>query len=211
MAAKSQVIPESVVERLTRYYAIVQDRSSSGGEWISSKELAGALGLTSSTVRQDLTHVDFYGRSKRGYATDGLRKVLARLLGADTTWKMIVIGAGNLGQALSQHEDFQRRGFAICGIFDNDRRKIGSKIGNLVVQPVSSVAKYIAAMGVDIGVIAVPAPAAPKVADLLVAGGIRGILNLTTAYIETNGRVPVMDSRIVARLLELTHSIKRSE
>lgn len=207
--ATKKSIPPSVVQRLTKYLAHVQQRCSEGVEWVSSIELAQTLGLTSSTVRQDLSHVDFYGVSKRGYATEGLRRVLADLLGADKTWRLVVVGAGHLGQALAQHEEFQRRGLSICGIFDNDRKKIGLKVGKLAVQPMSGMPVCVSENAIDIGVIAVPALAAQYVADLLIASGIRGILNLSLAHIIAPRHVPVIDSRIVASLLELTHAIRQ--
>jgi redox-sensing transcriptional repressor len=202
-------LPPAVVSRLTKYLAHVQQCCNEGEEWVSSIELAQRLGLTSSTVRQDLSHVDFYGVSKRGYATEGLRRVLADLLGADKTWRMVVVGAGHLGQALAQHEEFQRRGLCICGIFDNDRQKIGTKVGKLSVHSMRALPAFIGGHGIDIGVVAVPAPAAQYVADLLIASGIRGILNLTLAHIVSPRNVPVIDSRIVASLLELTHAVKQ--
>jgi redox-sensing transcriptional repressor len=211
MADSSNTVPPSVVRRLTKYLAHVQQRCGEGVEWVSSNELAQTLGLTSSTVRQDLSHVDFYGVSKRGYATDGLRRVLADLLGADKTWRMVMVGAGHLGQALAQHEEFQRRGLSICGIFDNDRKKVGTKVGKLTVQAMGGMPAYVGANAIDIGVIAVPALAAQYVADLLIASGIRGILNLSLAHIIAPKHVPVIDTRIVANLLELTHAIKQRD
>lgn len=202
-------IPPAVVKRLTKYLAYVQQCCSEGVEWVSSMEVAQSLGLTSSTVRQDLSHVDFYGVSKRGYATEGLRRVLADMLGADQGWRLVVVGAGHLGQALAQHEEFQRRGLTICAIFDNDRRKMGTKVGKLSVQSVSSMPAFISQNGVQIGIIAVPAQAAQYVADLLIASGIGGILNLSLAHIVSPRSVPVIDSRVVSSLLELTHAIKQ--
>lgn len=206
---RKKAIPHSVVQRLTKYLAHVQQRCGEGADWVSSPELAQSLGLTSSTVRQDISHVDFCGVSKRGYATEGLRRVLADMLGADKTWRLVVVGAGHLGQALAQHEEFQRRGLSICGVFDNDKKKIGAKVGRLRVQAMKCLPAYVGGNKVDIGVIAVPAMAAQHVADLLIASGIRGILNLSLAHIVSPRNVPVIDSRIVASLLELTHAIKQ--
>jgi redox-sensing transcriptional repressor len=202
-------IPPPVVQRLAKYLANVQQRCAEGVEWVSSIELAHTLGMTSSTVRQDLLHVDFNGVSNRGYATEGLRRVLADMLGADKTWRMVVVGAGHLGKALAQHEEFQRRGLSIFGIFDNDRKKIGAKVGRLKVQAMNGLPVCVSENVIEIGVIAVPALAAQYVADLLIASGIRGILNLSLAHIIAPKHVPVIDSRIVASLLELTHAIKQ--
>jgi len=206
---KPKSLPPSVVSRLTKYLSYVQQLCTEGVRWVSSHDIAQTLGLTSSTVRQDLSHVDFSGISKRGYEADGLRRVLSSVLGADRTWKLVVVGAGNLGQALSLHEEFHRRGFDIVGVFDSDPGKVGRRVGHLVVQSTRSLSREVGARGVDIGVIAVPAAAAQMVADILSMAGVCGILNLTLAHIDAPHNIPVIDTRIVASLLELTHAIRQ--
>jgi len=201
-------IPSSVLKRLTHYYAYVQELRDHGMAWVSSQHIAERLGLTSSTVRQDLSHIDFSGISQRGYDTAGFQKALCSVLGADVRWKLVVVGAGNLGQALSLHGEFARRGFNICGIFDSDTRKIGKKVGSSVIRNVRELGGVVGHEKVDIGVIAVPSSVAQGVADLLVASGISGILNLTFAHIIAPARVSVVETRIVAGLLELSHAIK---
>lgn len=202
-------IPPSVVKRLTKYMAHVQQRQNEGVEWVSSVELAETLGLTSSTVRQDLSHVDFFGVSRRGYEAEGLRRVLAGVLGADKAWRMVVVGAGHLGQALVLHDEFSRRGMKIYGIFDKDPKKVGMKVGKLVVRSMDGLPAFVGQNEVDIGIVAVPAEAAHRVADLLIASGIRGLLNLSLTHIVAPRHVPVVDSRIIASLLQLTHAIQQ--
>ena len=208
MPSNGKTIPESVVRRLTRYLAYTQQLRAAGTEWISSQELAAALGLTPSTVRQDLSHLDFSGISKRGYETEGFERVLTRVLGADTLWSVVVVGAGNLGRALALHEDFSRRSFEIRGIFDSDTRKIGRKVGALTVRPMEDLPQVVSREQVDLGIIAVPAAAAQPVADLLIVSGIRGILNLTLTHVVAPAHVPVAAARIVASLQELAHAVK---
>ena len=200
-------IPRSVLRRLTRYLVEAQGLRREDVEWVSSQELADTLGLTSSTVRQDLSHIAFSGISKRGYETKGLERAISRVLGADTSWTMVVVGAGNLGRALALHQDFARRGFSICAIFDNDPKKIGKKVGKLTVQDIKELTRTIVEKKVDIGVIAVPDGATQSVADLLIASCIRGILNLSLAHIIAPAGVDVTDSRVVASLLELSYAI----
>jgi len=201
-------IPQSVVKRMTKYLAFIQGLRSEGVEWVSSSELADTLGLTSSTVRQDLSHVDFSGTSKRGYETCGLEAELVRVLGTDQTWPTVVVGAGNLGRALVLHEDFAKRGFEICGIFDSDKRKIGTAVGQLSVQGMEELAATVSTRRVMIGVIAVPAAAAQVVADSLVAAKVKGLLNLALTHIAAPDTVAIVDARIAASLMELSYSIR---
>lgn len=204
-------IPKMVVRRLPKYLAHAQKMRQAGVQWISSSGLADALGLTSSTVRQDLTHVDFSGVSKRGYSTAGLEAAMARTLGLDEDIRVAIVGAGNLGRALALHGEFFSQGFKICGVFDNNPTAIGKKVGQLVVQPMSDLSDTVRRERIDIGIVAVPSAVAQQVADQLVFSGVRGILNLTTANIVAPKSVAVVDARILASLRELAYAVRTLE
>jgi redox-sensing transcriptional repressor len=204
-------IPVSVVRRLPKYLTHAQRLRQTGVEWVSSTELAEALGLTSSTVRQDLSHIDFFGISKRGYSTAGLETALATTLGADHEICCVVVGAGNLGRALAQHEEFSRQGFKICGIFDSHPNVIGKKVGKLLVQGMADLPGVVCGQDVDIGIVTVPHAAAQQVADQLIVAGVRGLLNLTTAHIIVPKKVSLVDARVLASLRELAYAVKVSE
>jgi redox-sensing transcriptional repressor len=201
-------IPPPALNRLTRYLAQVRMLKLNGAEWTSSRELAEALDMNPSSVRQDLSHLDFSGQTKRGYKISGLEQALRDILGADSSWSIVIVGAGNLGRALALHEDFPRHGFKICCVFDNDNQKIGKKLGQLMIHSMEEMDKIICCDKVDIGVIAVPPAAAQQVADQLVAAGINGLLNLALTHISVPPSVTVMDARIVAYLQQLAHSLK---
>lgn len=204
-------IPLSVIRRLPKYLTVAKQLRSEGVEWVSSDALAEALALTPSTVRQDISHIDFQGISKRGYSTTGLESVLTRTLGADQESVCVVIGAGNLGRALATHEEFARQGFRICEVFDNHPAVIGEKIGRFVVLNVSELPHVVAQQKVGIGIVAVPHESAQAVADQLIKAGIRGILNLTTAHISVPPKVALVDARIIASLRELAYVLKVNE
>lgn len=208
MTKKNSALPSSVIRRLTRYLTEVQMLRERDVEWVASHELAEGLGLTSSTVRQDLTHLDFSGTSKRGYETAGLERVLNRVLGADTEWRMVVVGAGNLGRALAVHEDFPRRGFKVVGVFDADKQKIGMRLGSVKVRGMRELPGVVRRERVDVGIIAVPAHAAQSAADLLIAAGVRGLLNLALTHVIAPRHVAVTESRIVSTVMELTYAVK---
>lgn len=210
-SAVPERIPPTVVRRLPKYLAHAQRLRQAGVEWISSAEIGEALGLTSSTVRQDLSHIDFYGISKRGYSTAGLEASLAQTLGADHEICCVLVGAGNLGRALAQHEEFARQGFRICGVFDASPAVIGKKVGKLVVQSMADLPGVVCGQDVDIGIVTVPHTAAQRVADQLILAGVRGLLNLTSAHLIVPKKVPVVDARVVASLRELAYAVKVNE
>lgn len=201
-------IPIAVVRRMPKYLNQVQRLRQAGVKWVSSAELADALGLTSSTVRQDLSHIDFHGISKRGYATTGLEASLAATLGADHEFCCVVVGAGNLGRALALHGEFAQSGFRICAVFDNNPAVIGRKIGRFVVQGMDDVSGVVCGQDVDIGIVAVPSAVAQQVADQLIMAGVRGLLNLTASHIVAPRKVAIVDARILSSLRELAYAVK---
>ncbi len=201
-------IPISVIRRMPKYLTHVQRLRLAGVKWVSSAELADALGLTSSTVRQDLSHIDFHGISKKGYATIGLEASLQETLGADRESCCVVVGAGNLGRALALHKEFAQAGFRICAVFDNNPGIIGLKIGTFVVQAMDEVSGVVCGQDVDIGIVTVPSAAAQQVADQLIMAGVRGLLNLTASHIVVPQKVSIVDARILSSLRELAYAVK---
>ncbi|OVE74201.1 redox-sensing transcriptional repressor Rex [bacterium B17] len=208
MGERESNIPPSVLERMTKYLAFVQELADEGIEWVSSADLAKALSVNRSTVRQDLLHIDFSGISRRGYETKGFAKVLRRTLGMDLEWNMVIVGAGNVGTALALHGDLSRRGFYVGAIVDKDPERIGCEVGSMRVLDVSDLASVIEDHDIKLGVIAVPAAEAQSAADALIKAGIKGMLNLAMTHIAVPDKVSIVDSRIVADLLQLSHAVK---
>lgn len=204
-------IPGSVVRRLPKYLTQAQRLRQEGVEWVSSLALAEALGLTSSTVRQDLSHLDFQGISKRGYSTVGLESALARTLGVDRDITCVLVGAGNLGRALALHGEFGRQGFKIIGIFDCSPAVVGKRVGHFIVQPMTELVSVVMGQKVEIGILSVPHEAAQRVADQLILARVRGLLNLTTAHLRVPAAVSVVDARVLASLRELAYSVRSQQ
>ena len=211
MASKSSKkrIPAPVVARLTQYLAHARRLRQSDVRWVASREVAHALGLTSSTVRQDLSHIDFSGRSKRGYETRRLVSALCRDLGIGKAANVAVVGAGNLGRALAQHAGFEREGFPVVALFDCDRHLIGKKVGGLVIEGMGKLSTIVAGRRIVLAMLAVPMASAQRVTDQLICAGVRGILNLTTAHVRVPSQTVVLESRIVSRLQELQYLVMR--
>jgi redox-sensing transcriptional repressor len=179
-----------------------------GREWISSLELAEALEVTSSTVRQDLSWLDIIGTAKRGYKIVDLESSIATLVGRDRSSNMVIVGAGNLGRALALHEEFPRQGFAVSGVFDSDPRVAGRKVGKFVIQRMEDLPRVVRDKNIDIGIIAVPARSAQNVADVLVSAGVQGLLNMSCAHVRTPEGVSVVEARMFSSLNLLSYAIK---
>lgn len=203
-------VPHPVIRRLPKYLVHLQELREEGVEWASSQEIANALGLTSSTVRQDLSHMDLKGISKKGYETAQLEAVLRKVLGADVLHRVMIVGAGHLGRALAEHGAFAERGFDICGLFDRDPALIGRKFGHAEVIDVENLSDIAGDVHVDIGIIAVPSHAAQDVAEALVAAGVKAILNLAYKHIHVPDDVTVVDARIMESLQELAYVLGTS-
>lgn len=204
-------IPIPVVRRLTKYLAHIPHLKADGKEWVSSRQLASAVSLTDVTVRRDFTHLDFFGKTQRGYEIEGLEKAIRNALGLDTGCNAVIVGAGNFGRALVLHEDFRKQGFTIRGLFDADPKLVGKRVGRLTVQSMAELADLVRQEKVDIGVLAVPASAARVVAFELVSAGVRGLLNLACEHINVPEEVAIVDARIVESLQELLCLIRMRE
>jgi redox-sensing transcriptional repressor len=196
-------MPYPVVRRLARYRAYLSDAKPRRQGWISSKEFAADLGLTSATVRKDISYLKFRGLTSRGYNVRDLGKVLSATLGLDRKCNVVIVGAGNLGRALAVHGDLARLGFKTCGVFDTDPRLQHRKVAAFVIQSMAALPTVINNYGVSIGIIAVPASAAQAVADQLVDAGVRGLLNLACVNLTVPERVAVVEARIAGGLAEL--------
>ncbi len=207
--SEGRSIPQPVLKRLTRYLTHLESLRAQGTRWAPSRVLAKTLGLTSSTVRHDLSFLALASCSRRGYGVENLIRSVSRLLGADAGWKMVVVGAGNLGLAFATHDEFPGRRFTIHGIFDGDRGRVGQRVGSLTVQDMRAMPGVVRAERVDIGIIAVSARAAQQAADMLICSGVRGLLNLAPAHIVVPKRVRLVDARLLSGMLELAHAIGR--
>lgn len=173
----SDPVAEPTVRRLSHYYRVLQEVEAEGGRMISSHRLAEREGITSAQVRKDLSYFGSFGRRGLGYDVAHLREEIRAILGLDRRWKVVVVGAGNIGAALIAYRGFERQGFDVVAVFDRDPSRVGATLGRFTVEDVSALPARVARESVDMGVIATPPRAAQDVADALVAAGVGGILN----------------------------------
>jgi len=170
-------ISESTIHRLSLYYRALSLLEKENYETISSKELAKREKLTPAQVRKDLSFFGSFGTRGLGYPVTELKNRIAKILGIDRQWNVAMIGVGNIGSALVSYKEFQKQGFAIKLVFDNDQRKIGSNHKGLIVSDIKEMPRLLKEHGIEIVVLAVPAIVAQYIVDEVVASGIKAILN----------------------------------
>jgi len=176
-------IPEATVSRLPVYLRILHELSAAETHQISSEQLAELGGVNAAKVRKDLSYLGTYGVRGVGYEVRFLTYQIERELGLNHNWPVVIVGAGNLGQALSGYGGFGQEGFPVAGVVDVDPSKIGSVIGGVRVRHIDELPQIVASRSVAIGVIAVPALEAQEVADRLVRAGVTSILNFAPVVI----------------------------
>lgn len=170
-------IPSAAVNRLPVYLQILTDLQLTETTQVSSDQLAALANVNAAKVRKDLSYLGTYGTRGVGYEVTFLIYQIKRELGLLSQWKTIVVGAGNLGSAITVNGGFTSRGFPVVAIFDVDPRKVGTRVGELVVRNLDELKDFVRANGVHIGVLAMPSTAAQSVADDLIAAGIGSLLN----------------------------------
>ena len=166
------------LNRLSLYLRVLNSLQEAGvGSVVSSQELADQLRLTAAQIRKDLAQFGEFGIRGVGYDVDQLARRLTSVLGLESRHPVCIMGMGNLGQALTRSPGFNSEGFEVVAGFDNDPEKIGSRIGNLVVQDPSEMERVIAQRHIEIGVLTVPVESAQQNYDELIDAGARAILN----------------------------------
>jgi len=201
-------IPKPVSKRLSMYYRCLEKLKDEGIDVISSKELANRLDIKPSQVRKDLSYFGEFGKRGVGYNVDFLLENLEKILGIKEEWNIVIIGAGNIGRALSNYMKIKEKGFKIVAVFDKDNEKVGKEIAEgIKVLHIKDLDKVVREKKVKIGIIAVPPSAAQEIAEILENAGVSGILNFAPTKIKVS--IPVEDVDISSSLRALTFEIIR--
>jgi redox-sensing transcriptional repressor len=191
MAGARSRIPDATVARLPLYRRSLLDLVTRRVATVSSEQLAEMAGVNAAKVRKDLSYLGSYGTRGVGYDVQFLVFEIERKLGLTTESPVVIVGLGNLGQALAKYGGFQERGFPIVALVDADPAKVGQPIGDLLVESIDDLARVVVDRSVAVGIIATPAQAAQDVADRLVAAGVRSILNFAPTVISVPDDVPL--------------------
>ena len=177
--ATNKYISMSVIKRLPRYYRFLNNLKNEGITRISSKELSNRMGLTASQIRQDLNCFGGFGQQGYGYNVTSLHEEIGKILGVDRGFKMILVGAGNLGRAIATHISFESRGFELIGIFDKNEAIIGEMIKGIPIRSVDMLDDFCKENLPVVAALCVPSSQSEALIDQLVDLGIKGFWNFS--------------------------------
>jgi redox-sensing transcriptional repressor len=204
-------IADSTVRRLSLYLRFLEEFENAGLTTVSSEELAARGGTTSAQVRKDLSFFGSFGKRGLGYQVGELTQSMRRILGLERDWRVVIVGIGKIGSALAQYEGFQQRGFRVVGLYDSDPAKIGREVYDLPVRPIESLTEDNRERPVDIAVIAVPAAAAQRVVDQVVAAGITGIMSFAPIQLHVPADVTLNTVNMAMELERLSFALSNRE
>lgn len=204
---KTFKIPEATIIRLSVYSRFLEKTDARGVITISSGEIAEGVGVSSAQVRKDLAYFGEFGTRGVGYNVKDLLRHTLKILGLSNTWRVVVIGAGNLGSALVSYQGFKDRGFEIVGIFDSDPNKVGQKLTGLEIESTDNLINSVKERSAKIGIIAVPSRFAQEITDKLVEADVKAILNFSPGILVVPDGVEVRNVDLSVKLEILTFNL----
>ncbi|MBD5396241.1 MAG: redox-sensing transcriptional repressor Rex [Lachnospiraceae bacterium] len=208
---ESKEISQAVISRLPRYFRYLGELKDEGIERVSSQELSDIMKVTASQIRQDFNNFGGFGQQGYGYKVEYLYEEIGKILGLDKKHNLVIVGAGNLGQALANYMNFERRGFIFKGLFDNNPELFGRKIKDMTVRPMEELPFFIRENNIDIAVLTIPKTSAVAVAEELVIYGIKGIWNFAHVDLNVPKEIQVENVHLSDSLMKLVYNINRYE
>lgn len=208
MEKKKNNISMAVIKRLPKYHRYLQELLENDVDRISSKELSEKIGFTASQIRQDLNCFGDFGQQGYGYNVKDLSKEIRSILGLTKDYQTVIIGAGNIGQAIANYTRFDRLGFSLMSIFDANPKLIGLRIRDVEIQDIDSLPLFLQNTKIDIGIICVPKNSAQKVCDALVKNGVKAIWNFAPTDLIVSDDIVVENVHLSESLLTLSYLLK---
>lgn len=202
-------ISQAVIRRLPRYYRYLGELLEHGVERISSNDLSKRMKVTASQIRQDLNNFGGFGQQGYGYNVKYLYTEIGKILGINEDHNIIIIGAGNLGQALANYSAFESRGFILKGIFDVNPRLTGVTIRGIEIRMMDEIKDFVRDNDIEIGVLTIPKAKAVEVANLLVENGVKAIWNFAHTDLNLPKDVIVESVHLSDSLMKLSYNITR--
>ena len=200
-------VSEAVIRRLPGYYRHLRELETAGVVQISSQELGERMQLTPSQIRQDINCFGGFGRQGYGYNVSELKSHIGEILGLDHEHRMIIVGAGNIGNAVAQYPTFSREGFRTLAMFDVDQAKVGSEMGGIPVYSVDTLEAYLKENHVDIAVLALPASSSQATFDTVVSCGVKAVWNFSPVDLMHGQDVTVVNVHLSDTLQILSYKM----
>ncbi len=204
-------ISSAVIGRLPRYFRYLGDLKESGVVRISSQELSKKMNVTASQIRQDFNNFGGFGQQGYGYNVELLYNEIGKILGLDKNFNMIIIGAGNLGQAIANYRDFERRGFSLVGVFDVNPKLEGISIRDIPILTIDKLEDFIKNNQVQIAALTIPKPQAPAIARELVDYGVKAIWNFAPVDLNLPDDIIVENVHLAESLMQLSYALTAQE
>lgn len=202
-------ISQAVIGRLPRYFRYLGELKDEGVERISSQDLSALMKVTASQIRQDFNNFGGFGQQGYGYNVEHLCNEIGRILGLDRQYNFIIIGAGNLGRALGNYINFEKRGFIFRGMFDRDPELVGGEVRGIRVMAMEELERFLAENDISIAVLAIPKAGAAEVAEKLVQNGVRAIWNFAHVDLNVPDGIQVENVHLSDSLMKLSYNIHR--
>lgn len=198
----------AVIRRLPKYHRYLNELVKNDVDRISSKELSEKIGFTASQIRQDLNCFGDFGQQGYGYNVKELCKEIDAILGLTKEYNTIIVGAGNIGQAIANYINFEKLGFSLKGIFDINPKLLGLKIHDIEIQDIDNVDAFLKNNNINIAIICVPKKSAQKVAEIIIKNNVKGIWNFAPVDLVTPDDVIVENVHLSDSLLTLSCLLK---
>lgn len=203
-------ISNAVIKRLPRYRRYLSELARKGVDKVSSRELSELMGYTASQIRQDLNTFGGFGQQGYGYNVEALHQEISIILGLNKQYKMVIVGAGNLGQAIANYTSYYKAGFVVDALFEVNPRLIGLKINDKNVLDYENLVEYVEDNKIDIGIICTTKEAAQEVADKLAFAGVKGIWNFAPVDLEVPVSVAIENVHLSDGLHSLAYHINKN-
>ncbi len=204
-------ISEAVINRLPKYYRYLSELEVKGTQRVSSSKMSSDMGLNASQIRRDLNCFGGFGQQGYGYQVDKLRNEIRKILGIGRRYTAVVVGAGNIGQALFKYKNFKDEGYELAAIFDASMDVVNKKIEGITVRPISEMAQFVTQNNVNLGIITTPKQYAQQIADELVALGVKGIWNFAPVDVVARRGVSVENVHLSDSLFVLSYRMRTNE
>ncbi|QSX07076.1 redox-sensing transcriptional repressor Rex [Sedimentibacter sp. zth1] len=208
---KEKKISSAVIRRLPKYYRYLKELLRKDIYKTSSKELSQMTGFSASQIRQDLNNFGGFGQQGFGYDVYNLSNEIGKIIGTDKSYNIIIVGAGNIGQAIANYTGFYENGYKLVAIFDKNPKIVGLSIRNVIIQDIDEIADFLEHNAVDLAVICTPKNACQATANVLVENGIRGIWNFAPTDIKVSKDVVIENVHLNESLFSLTYYYNKKQ